>query len=128
MLGTTVKETPGRVNQITSALAGGMEEYNHLDNHVRNPGAQRMEDGMVCKLDSFRSPVDGVLVSHHRISVFTTTAAHLDKIQKKPDGHYDQKDLIDLVKEGHAVLYDEKAVRAIAHATEVLMFGCHPTE
>jgi hypothetical protein len=67
-----------------------------------------------------------VLVSHHPISVFTTTAEHIDKLQKKPDGHYEREDLMTLVNDGHAVLYDEKAVRAIAHAWEVLMFGCHP--
>jgi hypothetical protein len=31
-----------------------------------------------------------------------------------------------LVNEGHAVLYDEKALRAIAQATEFLIFGCPP--
>jgi hypothetical protein len=31
-----------------------------------------------------------------------------------------------LVKDGHAVLYDEKAVRAIARATEILIHGCPP--
>jgi hypothetical protein len=78
---------------------------------------------MSCRINT----LDGVvLVSHHPISVFTTTAEHIDRIQRKPDGHYDREDLMTLVKEGHAVLYDEKAVRAIAHATNILIFGCPP--
>ncbi len=70
---------------------------------------------------------DGVvLVSHHPISVFTTTAEDLDRIHRKPDGHYDREDLMTLVKEGRAVLYDENAVRAIARASEFLIHGCPP--
>lgn len=34
--------------------------------------------------------------------------------------------LMTLVKEGHAVLHDEKAVRAIAQAIEILIHGCPP--
>jgi hypothetical protein len=67
-----------------------------------------------------------VLVSHHPISVFTTTAEHIDRIERKPDGHYDREDLLTLVEEGHAVLYDENAVRAISQATEILIHGCPP--
>ena len=81
---------------------------------------------MVCKVDSIDAREDVVLVSHHPISVFTTRADHLDKIQRKPDGHYNREDMMTLVTEGHAVLYDEKAVRAIAKATGVLIFGCPP--
>ena len=40
-----------------------------------------------------------VLVSHHPISVFTTTAEHLARIQRKPDGHYDREDLMTLGQE-----------------------------
>lgn len=80
---------------------------------------------MTCAVSPWDSPV---LVSHNPISVFTTTAEHLDRINKKPDGHYDRADLLTLVEEGHAVLYDEDAVRAIARATEVLIHGCPPRE
>jgi hypothetical protein len=59
-----------------------------------------------------------VLVSHNPISVFTTTAEHIDRLKKKPDGHYNREDLLKLVKQGHAVMYDEKAVRAISQATD----------
>jgi hypothetical protein len=46
---------------------------------------------------------DGVvLVSHHPALILTTTAADLDRIHTKPDGHYDREDLMTLVKEGHA--------------------------
>jgi hypothetical protein len=82
-----------------------------------------MEIGMVCRIDALE---DVVLVSHHPISVFTTTAEHIDRIHRKPDGHYDREDVMTLVKEGHAGLYDEKAVRAIARASEFLIHGCPP--
>jgi hypothetical protein len=83
-----------------------------------------MENRRSCRLDT-REGV--VLVSHHPISVFTTTAEHIDSIHRKPDGHYDREDLMSLVKKGHAVLYDEKAVRAIAQANEILIHGCPPS-
>ena len=76
---------------------------------------------MVCRIDVAK---EVVLVSHHPISVFTTTAEHLDRIPKKPDGHYDREDVMTLVKDGHAVLYDENVVRAIARASEFLIHGC----
>jgi hypothetical protein len=82
-----------------------------------------MEDSVSCRAD-FEDGV--VLVSHHPISVFTTTAEDLDRIRRKPDGHYDRADLMTLVREGHAVLYDEDAVRAIARASEFLIHGCPP--
>lgn len=85
-----------------------------------------MESGMVCRVDRIDTREDVVLVSHHPISVFTTTAEHIDRIHRKPDGHYNREDMMTLVKEGHAVLYDEKAVRAIALATDILIFGCPP--
>lgn len=70
---------------------------------------------------------DGVvLVSHHPISVFRTSAEHIDRIQPKPDGHYDREDLLNLVTEGKAVMYDETVIRDILAAGEVLMFGCPP--
>jgi hypothetical protein len=81
-----------------------------------------MENEMSCRIDILGGGV--VLVSHHPISVFTTTAGHLDRIQRKPDGHYDREDLMALVKEGHAVHYDETVVRAIAQANEFLIHGC----
>jgi hypothetical protein len=83
-----------------------------------------MENGMTCRIDT-REGV--VLVSHHPISVFTTTAEHLDRIHRKPDGHYDREDVMTLVKQGHAVLHDEKVVRAVLQANEILTFGCPPT-
>jgi hypothetical protein len=81
---------------------------------------------MVCKVDGIGPREGVVLIGHHPISVFTTTTEHIDRLQKKPDGHYERKDLMTLVNDGHAVLYDEKAVRAIARACEALVFGCHP--
>jgi hypothetical protein len=80
-----------------------------------------MEDHMTCRID-----FDGivVLVSHHPISVFTTTDEDLKRIKRKPDGHYDREDVMTLVGAGAAVLYDEHAVRAIGRASEFLIFGC----
>jgi hypothetical protein len=78
---------------------------------------------MVCRIDTLEGVV---LVSHHPISVFTTTAENIGRIRRKPDGHYDRGDVMGLVREGRAVLYDEKAVRAIAQAGEILIFGCPP--
>lgn len=70
-----------------------------------------------------------MLVSHKpTIAVFTTTQEHLDDIEKKPDGHYEREDLLTLVERGHAVQYDENAVRAIARAMETLIHGCPPTD
>ena len=85
-----------------------------------------MENGMVCRVDRIDAREGVVLVSHHPISVFTTTAEHIDRIHRKPDGHYDREDVMTLVREGYAVLYDEKAVRAIARASEFLIHGCPP--
>ncbi len=59
---------------------------------------------MVCKVDGVGSGEGVVLVGHHPISVFTATPGHIDRVKRKPDGHYDRKDLMALVKEGHAVL------------------------
>jgi hypothetical protein len=67
-----------------------------------------------------------ILVSHNPISVFTTTAEQIDGIERKPDGHYDRDRLVALVDAGQAVLYDEKAVRAISQAMEILIHGCPP--
>jgi hypothetical protein len=68
-----------------------------------------------------------VLVSHTpTVSVFTTTAENLNRIPRKPDGHYDRNEVMKLVGDGHAVHYDEKAVRAIALAGELIIFGCPP--
>lgn len=77
---------------------------------------------MICRIDI----LDGgaVLVGFHPVSVFTTTAEHLESIPRKPDGHYDRKDVEALVEKGHAQHYDEKAVRAVARASEYLIHGC----
>jgi hypothetical protein len=87
-----------------------------------------MEIIMVCKvLFLGGAPLEGaVLVGHHPVSVFTTTDEHLGRLKQKPNGHYDREDLLALVKQGHAVLYDEKAVRVIVAATHTLIFGCPP--
>jgi hypothetical protein len=45
----------------------------------------------------------------------------------RSNGHYNQEDMMTLVEAGDAVLYDNKAVRAIMEAAEVLLFGCKPT-
>jgi hypothetical protein len=78
---------------------------------------------MVCKVPTLEGVV---LVSHHPVSVFTTTAEHIARLKQKPDGHYNREDLMTLVKDGYAVLYDEQAVRAIAQAIEILIHGCPP--
>jgi hypothetical protein len=83
-----------------------------------------MEITMTCRADVFEGPV---LVSRNpTMAVFTTTQEHLDSIKKKSDGHYDRNDLMTLAKEGRAVHYDEKAVRAIAAAMQTIIFGCPP--
>lgn len=79
---------------------------------------------MVCRV--IERAEDVVLVSPSTHSVFTTRAEHLDKLKKKPDGHYDREDLMTLVKDGRAVHYDEKAVGAIFRAGGTLIFGCPP--
>lgn len=78
---------------------------------------------MICRVIDFE---EVVLVGHNPIGVFTTTALHADKLQRKADGHYDRKELMELVEQGHAVHYDEKAVRAIVRAGDILIFGCPP--
>lgn len=78
---------------------------------------------MVCRAPFLKSVV---LVSHNPVSVFSTTPEHIDRLKKKPDGHYNKEDLMKLVKEGHAVHYDENAVRTIAQAIEILIHGCPP--
>ena len=67
-----------------------------------------------------------VLVSHNPITVFTTTDDHLSRLKKKPDGHYNRDDLMALVKQGNAVMYDEKAVSAISSALWIIIHGCPP--
>jgi hypothetical protein len=80
---------------------------------------------MVCRIDRLDAPGLVVLVSHTpTVSVFTTTAEQLDRIPRKPDGHYDRDEVMKLVREGGAVQYDEQAVRAIALANEIMIFGC----
>jgi hypothetical protein len=78
---------------------------------------------MVCRVTGLEGVV---LVSHNPVSVFSTTEEHLGRLKKKPDGHYNRHDLEGLVKAGHAVLYDEKAVRTISQAMEILIHGCPP--
>jgi hypothetical protein len=80
---------------------------------------------MVCAIERLDAPGQVVLVSHTpTVSVFTTTAEDLKRIPKKPDGHYDRDQVMKLVGDGHAVHYDEKAVRAIALASSIIIFGC----
>jgi hypothetical protein len=81
---------------------------------------------MVCAAPSLAGVAGVVLVSHNPVSVFTTTDDHLSRLKRKPDGHYDRKDLETLVKQGHAVLYDEQAVRAITAAFHIIIWGCPP--
>jgi|GEM_PF-3184654 hypothetical protein len=79
---------------------------------------------MICRVTDFE---EVVLVSHNPVSVFTTTPVHLNDLTPKPDGHYDREELLRLVEQGHAVHYDEKAVRAVARGVDILIFGCPPT-
>ena len=80
---------------------------------------------MVCRIDRLDAPGLVVLVSHTpTVSVFTTTTEQLDRIPRKSDGHYDRDQVMKLVGEGRAVHYDKEAVRAIALANELIMFGC----
>ena len=78
---------------------------------------------MVCRVPGLESVV---LVSHHPVSVFTTSTEHLHRLKKKPDGHYNREELMTLVKNGQAVVYDEGAVRAVSQAMEILIHGCPP--
>jgi ethanolamine utilization cobalamin adenosyltransferase len=78
---------------------------------------------MVCAIERAEGVV---LVSPSTRTVFTTTPEHLDRLKRKPDGHYDRDELMTLVKEGRAVVYDEKVVRTILRAAEYLAFGCPP--
>ena len=77
---------------------------------------------MVCRAPEISE--GAVLVSHNPITVFTTTDDHLARLRRKPDGHYNREDLMGLVQQGHAVMYDEKAVRAITAAFHIITFGC----
>jgi hypothetical protein len=79
---------------------------------------------MVCRILEVAEEVVLASPSHHH--VFTTTPEHLNKLKKKPDGHYDREELMRLVKAGHAVHYDEKAVRAVLSASWYLIHGCPP--
>jgi hypothetical protein len=84
----------------------------------------QMESDMVCRIDTLEG---AVLVSHTpTIAVFTTTAEHLDSIPRKSDGHYNRDDVMTLVTARKAVMYDASAVRAIARASEFVIFGCPP--
>ena len=49
---------------------------------------------MVCRAPFLKSVV---LVSHNPVSVFSTTPEHIDRLKKKPDGHYNKEDLMKLV-------------------------------
>jgi hypothetical protein len=85
---------------------------------------------MICRADAFLEPVadpveeDIVLVGHNPITVFATTEDHLSRLKKKPDGHYNREDLMTLVQQGHANMYDEKAVHHIVRAFRVIIWGC----
>jgi hypothetical protein len=81
---------------------------------------------MVCAAPFFERSKSVVLVSHNPVSVFTTTPEHVARLKKKPDGHFNRDDLITLVNDGHAVMYDEADVRAILQAIEILVHGCPP--
>jgi len=67
-----------------------------------------------------------VLVGHNPPVVFATTASHIAHVKKKPDGHYDRKDLMSMVEAGTAVLYSEEVVRDILEALPYLVHGCPP--
>ncbi len=74
---------------------------------------------MVCAAPFLEGAKSVVLVSHHPVSVFTTTAEHIGRLKKKRTQiFYNREDLLKLVKQGHAVMYDEAAVRAISQAIE----------
>lgn len=79
---------------------------------------------MICRVTDFEGVV---LVSHSPISVFATTAVHLNNLTPKADGHYERDDLLRLVEQGHAKHYDEEAVRAVSRGIDILIFGCPPS-
>jgi hypothetical protein len=85
---------------------------------------------MICRADALLEPVvdlvedDIVLVGHNPITVFATKDEHLSRLTKKPDGHYNREDLMTLVREGHATMYDEKAVHHVVRAFRVIIWGC----
>jgi hypothetical protein len=80
---------------------------------------------MTCIAINFEDHV--VLVSRTPTdSVFTTTDEHLKRLVKGSDGHYKREDLEGLAGEGHAVKYDQKAVRAISYAIPTFIHGCDP--
>ena len=76
---------------------------------------------MVCRADLLDSVV---LVSHNPITVYKTTEEHLSRLKKKPDGHYNKEDMMALVKQGHAVMYDEETVKAVSTALRIIIWGC----
>jgi hypothetical protein len=78
---------------------------------------------VICKIN-FRDRV--VLVGHDPLVVFATTESHIAQLPKKPDGHYDRADLMDLVEKGTVTLYDETVLRDVMEALPVLAFGCPP--
>lgn len=76
---------------------------------------------MICRVDAF-DPV--VLIGHEPPTVFTTTNAHIEHLQKKPDGHYERSDLDALVEAGNAVRYDADALQLILRGLGGFVHGC----
>lgn len=76
---------------------------------------------MICRIDY----VDRVLlVGQNPPAVYATTRGHVERLERKPDGHYAKEDMTRLVEDGHAVLYDEDMLRDILQALGTLVFGC----
>jgi hypothetical protein len=78
---------------------------------------------VICRVDAF-DPV--VLIGHNPPSIFTTTKEHIDHLRRKEDGHYERADLDALVRDGHAVEYDEKALALIVRGIGGFIHGCGP--
>jgi hypothetical protein len=76
---------------------------------------------MICRIDFFERVL---LIGHNPPTVYATTAGHIEHLQRKPDGHYAREDLMPLVEEGTAVLYNEATLRDVLEALPYLVHGC----
>ena len=76
---------------------------------------------MICKIN-FGERV--LLVGHNPPTVYATTAEHIEHAERKSDGHYSRETMVHLVGDGHAVVYNEEALRDILDALPFIVHGC----